>query len=544
MEGTVVIAIVVGVALGLAVGYYLNTLIFKRKNEELNRKADTIIEDARISAKHIVGDAELKAKQLVNDAELKAKNLKEKYLTEAREKVARLKEELDRRKKSFVDEVREKEEELTKRHRELKTLEEELESRRMEIEAIRKNLAQQLEIVSHKKAELEKLVEEHIAKLENIARLKESEAREQLLESVKAKITTEAMALEKRIIEEATQRAHKEAKKIVIQTIQRLSADYTIENTISVFHLDSDDIKGQIIGREGRNIRALEKATGAEIIVDDTPETIVISSFDPVRREVCRQALKILVADGRIHPTRIEEVVSKVKKQLDEQIVEIGERTVIDLNIEGLHPNLVKMVGRMRFRSSYGQNLLQHSIETAHLCAIMAAELGLSPKQVRLAKRAGLLHDIGKVSEENSELSHALLGMEIARNYDEHPAVVNAIGAHHDEIEMNNIISPIVQACDAISGARPGARREILENYLKRIRELEQIALEFEGVQKAYALQAGRELRVIVESDKIDDKATEELSFMISKKIENEMQYPGQVKVTVIREIRATAFAK
>ena len=313
---------------------------------------------------------------------------------------------------------------------------------------------------------------------------------------------------------------------------------------MSVFNLESDDIKGQIIGREGRNIRALEAATGAEIVVDDTPEAIVISSFDPIRREICRIALKRLVADGRIHPARIEEVVAKVKKQMDEQIVEIGERTVIDLDIHGLNPYLVKMVGRMRFRSSYGQNLLKHSLETAQLCAVMAAELGLNPKQVKLAKRAGLLHDIGKVSEEESELSHAILGMQICEKHGEIPFVCNAVGAHHDEIEMDNIISPIVQACDAISGARPGARREILESYLKRIGDLEDLAMGFEGVQKAYALQAGRELRVIVESDKVSDASVDDLSFMISQKIQNEMQYPGQVKVTVIREKRAIAYAR
>ena len=323
-----------------------------------------------------------------------------------------------------------------------------------------------------------------------------------------------------------------------------MCAEYTIENTVSVFNLDSDDIKGQIIGREGRNIRALEAATGAEIVVDDTPEAIIISSFDPIRREICRLSLKRLVADGRIHPAKIEETVEKVRKQLEQQIKEIGERTVIDLDIHGLKPAMVRMVGRMRFRSSYGQNLLKHSIETAHLCATMAAELGMNKKQIKLAKRAGLLHDIGKVADEESELSHALLGMQMCEKSGEHPVVLNAVGAHHDELEMNNIISPIVQACDAISGARPGARREILESYLKRIGELEDLALSYEGVQKAYAIQAGRELRVIVESDKVTDQYADDLAFMISKKIEEEMQYPGQVKVTVIREKRATATAR
>ncbi len=352
------------------------------------------------------------------------------------------------------------------------------------------------------------------------------------------------MAIEKEAITNAKANANKEAKKIVIQTIQRMAAEYTIENTVTVYNLDSDDIKGQIIGREGRNIRALEAATGAEIIVDDTPDSIVISSFDPIKRELCRLALKKLVADGRIHPAKIEEVVAKVKKQLEEQIIEIGERTVLDLDIHGLNPYLVRMVGRMRFRSSYGQNLLKHSIETANLCGIMAAELGLNPKQVKMAKRAGLLHDIGKVAEEETELSHALVGMNMCEKHGEHSVIVNAVGAHHDEIEMNNIISPVVQACDAISGARPGARREILESYLQRLGELEEIAMSYDGVQKAFAMQAGRELRVIVEAEKVTDEFSEELAFMISQRIQNEMQYPGQVKVTVIREKRAVAFAR
>jgi ribonucrease Y len=348
----------------------------------------------------------------------------------------------------------------------------------------------------------------------------------------------------KNAVEQANLNANKEAKKIVIQAIQRMSAEFAIENTVSVFNLDSDDMKGQIIGREGRNIRALEAATGAEIVVDDTPEAIVISSFDPIRREIARLALKKLVADGRIHPARIEEVVAKTRKQLEEQIVEIGERTVIDLDIHGLDAALVRMVGRMRYRSSYGQNLLKHSIETANLCALMAAELGFNPKQIKMAKRAGLLHDIGKVAEEESELSHAILGMKLCEKHNEHAVIINAVGAHHDEVEMTNIISPIVQACDAISGARPGARREILESYLKRIGELEELALSHEGVQKAYAMQAGRELRVIVESEKVSDQYADDLSFMISQKIQEVMQYPGQIKVTVIREKRAVSFAR
>jgi ribonuclease Y len=405
-------------------------------------------------------------------------------------------------------------------------------------------LEKQLKIVAKKKEELDSANEKIIKELEKVSNLTEAEAKEQVLEAVKAKAKNDAMVLEREALSMAKENANKEAKKIIIQSIQRMCAEYTIENTVSVFNLDSDDIKGQIIGREGRNIRALEAATGAEIVVDDTPEAIVISSFDPIRREICRLSLKRLVSDGRIHPAKIEETVAKVKKQLEEQIKEIGERTVIDLDIHGLHPALVRMVGRMRFRSSYGQNLLKHSIETATLCSTMAAEIGLSSKQIKLAKRAGLLHDIGKVAEEESELPHALLGMEMCKKYKEHPAVLNAVGAHHDEIEMNNIISPLVQACDAISGARPGARREILESYLKRIGELEDLAIAHEGVQKAYAMQAGRELRVIVESDKVSDGYVDDLSFMISKKIEEEMQYPGQVKVTVIREKRAVSFAR
>ena len=397
---------------------------------------------------------------------------------------------------------------------------------------------------NRKKEKIDKDNEEQIKVLENVSKLTEAEAKEQLIEAVKAKAETAALAIEKEAVARAQANANKQAKKIVIQSIQRMCAEYTIENTVSVFNLESDDIKGQIIGREGRNIRALEAATGAEIVVDDTPEAIVISSFDPIRREICRLSLKRLVADGRIHPTKIEEIVAKTKKQLTEQIIEIGERTVIDLDIHGLDPYLVKMVGRMRYRSSYGQNLLKHSIETAHLCAIMASELGLTPKQAKMAKRAGLLHDIGKVAEEESELSHAILGMKLCEKYKEHAVVNNAVGAHHDEIEMNNIISPIVQACDAISGARPGARREILESYLERIGELEELAMGYDGVQKAYALQAGRELRVIVESEKVTDNYADDLSFMISQKIQDEMQYPGQVKVTVIREKRAVSFAR
>jgi len=441
-------------------------------------------------------------------------------------------------------ELRNLEKEVQQKEKEFAAQVEDVQQREAELQKVRDHLDVQLKIVTRKKEELEQATEQQIKALEGIARLTEQEARDQILEAVRAKAENDAMALVKDAMAQAQANATKESRKIIITCIQRMASEFTIENTVSVFNLDSDDIKGQIIGREGRNIRAIEAATGAEIVVDDTPEAIIISSFDPIRREIARLALKKLVADGRIHPARIEDVVAKTRKQLEEQIVEIGERTVIDLDIHGLDPYLIKMVGRMRFRSSYGQNLLKHSMEVANLCAAMASELGLNSKQVKLAKRAGLLHDIGKVTEEESELSHALLGMQICEKHGEIPIVLNAVGAHHDEIEMNNIISPIVQACDAISGARPGARREILESYLKRISDLEELALSYEGVAKAYALQAGRELRVIVEAEKVTDQYAEDLSFMISQKIQDQMQYPGQIKVTVIRELRSVNYAR
>ena len=554
--------LVIGLVLGAAIGYAVVQMLGKRslaaQREELNAKIDQEIKEARLTAKRIVDEAETKAEKSMSQAELHNEKTKQRKIQEAKEKFNRFKSEFDTHKAEQLVELKEREMEVKSQEVELRSKLEKIEDQRKqldllkveidtkndEIRVIRENLDTQLKIVAKKKEELENASERHIKELESGARLTEAEAREQLLEAVRGKAENDAMVIVKDTVEQAKLTANKEAKKIVIQTIQRMCAEYTIENTVSVFNLESDDIKGQIIGREGRNIRALEAATGAEIIVDDTPEAIVISSFDPVRREVARLALKRLVADGRIHPARIEEVVLKVRKQLDEQIQEIGERTVIELDIHGLDPYLVKMVGRMRFRSSYGQNLLKHSIETANLCAVMAAELGMSPKQIKLAKRAGLLHDIGKVSEEQSELSHALLGMKLCEKYNEHPSVSNAVGAHHDEIEMNNLISPIIQACDAISGARPGARREILESYLKRINELEELAMAHEGVQKAYALQAGRELRVIVEAEKVTDQFADDLSFMISQKIQSEMQYPGQIKVTVIREKRAVAYAR
>ena len=546
-----IVWIIVGLLGGGGFGYFLTQTLYKNKVKEANDKADITLKEAELTAKRKIDEAENKAEKIVARAEQTNETVKQRKIQEARDNFSKLKSEFETWKAEQKVEIKERELTAISLEKELKikqdailTEMETIESREQEIIAIRENLDVQMKIVAKKKEELDTASERFIRELETISKLSESQAKDQLLDAVRAKSQNDAMVIEKEAIANAHTNANKEAKKIVIQTIQRMCAEITIENSVSVFNLESDEIKGQIIGREGRNIRALEAATGAEIVVDDTPEAIVISSFDPIRRELCRLALKKLVADGRIYPAKIEETVAKVKKQLDEQIVEIGERTIIDLDIHGLAPYLVKMVGRLRFRSSYGQNLLKHSIETANLCATMAAELGLNPKQIKMAKRAGLLHDIGKVAEEDSELSHALLGMEICEKHKEHPVIINAVGAHHDEIEMNNIISPIVQACDAISGARPGARREILESYLKRIGELEELALSYEGVQKAYALQAGRELRVIVESEKVTDQYADDLAFIISQKIQDEMQYPGQVKVTVIREKRATAFAR
>ncbi|NND06281.1 MAG: ribonuclease Y [Saprospiraceae bacterium] len=546
-----VIGLIIGGVLGLiGVGLFLRRNQ-QNKTEETNKKADLVIQEARLTAKRMIDEAETKAEKVISKAEGKNESIKQQKIQEAKEKFAKLKADYEERKSQHRIEMRERELVVVEKEKALQSevdvfqeKVDQVEQQEAEIRTIRDNLDKQFKIVAKRKEELAEANEQRIKEFENIAKLSEAEAKEKLLEAVKAKSENDAMSLIKETIEQAKIDANKEAKKIVVQSIQRMCAEYTIENTVTVFNLDSDDIKGQIIGREGRNIRALEAATGAEIVVDDTPEAIVISSFDPIRRELCRLSLKRLVADGRIHPARIEEVVGKTRKQLEEQIVEIGERTVIELDVHGLNPALVRMVGRMRFRSSYGQNLLKHSIETANLCAIMAAELGLSRKQTKLAKRAGLLHDLGKVAEEETELSHAILGMEMCEKYKEHPAVCNAVGAHHDEVEMNNIISPIVQACDAISGARPGARREILESYLKRIGELEELAMSYDGVQKAFAMQAGRELRVIVESEKVSDAYADDLSFMISQKIQDEMQYPGQIKVTVIREKRAVSVAK
>jgi len=544
---TIIIALLVGGGAGFGIFRVFN----KKKNDELDKQADLAIQEARLSAKRILDEAEVKSEKLIAQAEAKNEQIKQRKIQETQERFNKYRAEFENEKAQHKIDLKDREinvvnmeKDFQQKQKEYQSKVDQLESREVEIKDIRENLDKQLKIVNKKREELEAATELQIKELESIARLSEAEAKEQLIETIRGKAENEAMALVKDTIEQAKLTASKESKKIVLQTIQRMCAEITIENTVSVFNLESDEIKGQIIGREGRNIRALEAATGAEIVVDDTPESIVISSFDPIRREIARLSLKRLVADGRIHPARIEEVVAKTKKQLEEQIIEIGERTVIELDVHGLPAELIRMVGRMRFRSSYGQNLLKHSIETANLCGILAAELGLSAKECKMAKRAGLLHDIGKVGDEETELSHAILGMQLCEKYGEHAIVINAVGAHHDEIEMNNIISPIVQACDAISGARPGARREILESYMKRIGELEDLAMSYEGVSKAYAMQAGRELRVIVESEKVTDQYADDLSFMISQKIQNEMQYPGQIKVIVIREKRATAYAR
>jgi ribonuclease Y len=518
----VILYLIIGVS-ALVVGMLGGKLIFsantKKNAEEARKQAETIIKDAEVRAETIKKEKSLEAKERF--VQLKAEHDKEI---------------LERNRK-----VNESENRIRQREQSINQKEGNLDKQIRENEAIKENLNRQIEVVNQKRTELERHQEEHIRRLEKIANISADEAKKQLVESLRQEAQTQALAIQQEIIEDAKQKANKEARKIVIQTIQRTASEQTIENTVTVFHLETDEVKGQIIGREGRNIRAIEAATGVDLIVDDTPEAILLSSFDPLRREVARLSLQRLVTDGRIHPARIEEVVEKTRKQLEEQVMEIGERTVIELGIHGLHKELVRMVGRMRFRSSYGQNLLMHSRETANLCAIMASELGLNAK---LAKRAGLLHDIGKVPDEETELSHALLGAKLAEKYGENPAVVNAIGAHHDEMEMQYVISPIIQACDAISGARPGARREIMQQYIQRIKDLENLAMGYPGVEKAYAIQAGRELRVIVEADKVSDSESDTLSFAMAQKIQTEMVYPGQIKVTVIREKRAVNVAR
>jgi len=516
------LAIIIGV-LALLIGIVAGKFIFAKNTQKK------------------IEEANQQAQKLLNDARTQSENLKKERLLEAKEKYVQLKAEhekevLDRNRKLIDSENR-----IKQREQSINQKEGSIDKQIKENEAIKENLNRQIEVVNIKRTELEKHQEEHIRRLEKVAGLSAEEAKKQLVESLKQEAQTQALAMQQEIVDDAKLRANKEARKIIIQTIQRTAAEQAIENSITVFNLESDEIKGQIIGREGRNIRAIEAATGVDLIVDDTPEAIVLSSYDPLRREIARLSLQRLVTDGRIHPARIEEVVEKTRKQIEEQVMEIGERTVIELGIHGLHKELVRLVGKMRFRSSYGQNLLMHSREVANLCAIMASELGMNPK---LAKRAGLLHDIGKVPDEETELSHALLGMKLAEKYGETPAVVNAIGAHHDEVDMQYVIAPIIQACDAISGARPGARREIMQQYLQRIKDLENLAMTYPGVEKAYAIQAGRELRVIVEADKVTDADSDKLSFEIAQKIQTEMTFPGQIKVTVIREKRAVNVAR
>jgi len=526
--------LVIGLAAGFAAGFFLKK-VFDQKS------STSLINKAKSQADRLVKEAKAQADLIIKNAEKEGESIKKEKILQAKEKFLELKAEhekviLERDRKISEAEKRLKAREtdlalsIAQHERDKKALEEKI-----------NEYDEKLEFFNRKNAELQKLHNQQLEKLEEISGYSAEEAKKELVEALKEDAKAEAMVFIQETMEEAKMTAQAEAKKIIINTIQRIGTEEAIENTVSTFHLENDEMKGRIIGREGRNIRAFEAATGVEIIVDDTPETIVLSSFDPVRREIARLSLHKLVADGRIHPARIEEVVEKTKRQIDEEIYETGKRTIIDLGIHGLHPELVKAIGRMKYRSSYGQNLLQHSKEVARLAGIMAAELGLNPK---IAKRAGLLHDIGKVPQDDTELPHALLGMKWAEKYGESPEVCNAIGAHHDEVEMQSLYAPIVQVCDAISGARPGARRQVLESYIKRLKELEELAFSFQGVRKAYAIQAGRELRVIVESEKVDDEMAKQLSFDISQKIQNEMTYPGQVKVTVIRETRAINVAK
>ncbi|MFP4059888.1 MAG: ribonuclease Y [Bacteroidota bacterium] len=482
-----------------------------------------------------------KSKNIVKDAENEAEVIRKDKILQAKEKFLQLKAEHEKYIIEKNNKISQAENRIKQKESSISMKLEELQRKNKEVEAIRENLNAQIEIVDKKSEELEKAHKQQIEQLEAISGLSGEEAKSQLIDSLKEEAKTEAMSYVNEIMDEAKMTASKEAKKIVIETIQRVATENAIENSVTVFHIDNDEIKGRIIGREGRNIRALEAATGVEIIVDDTPEAIILSAFDPVRREIARLSLHQLVTDGRIHPARIEEIVTKTQKQIQEEIVEVGKRTTIDLGIHGLHPELIRLIGKMKYRSSYGQNLLQHSREVANLSAIMASELGLNPK---LAKRAGLLHDIGKVPDDEPELPHAILGMKMAEKFKEKPEICNAIGAHHDEVEMTSLISPIVQVCDAISGARPGARREIVESYIKRLKDLEELALSHPGVIKTYAIQAGRELRVIVGSENVSDGDAELISYEIAKKIQDEMTYPGQVKITVIRETRAVSYAK
>ena len=507
-----IIAALVALVIGGAAGYFIFRYVIKGKYNEM-----------------------------IDAANKEAEVVKEKKLLEVKEKFLNKKAELEKEVQQRNSRIQQNENKLKQREISLNQRQEDLGRRKMEIDQYQQRVDNEKKLLSVKQQELDKMQKQEQAKLEELSGLSAEEAKQRLIESLKDQAKLDAASYVNEIMDDAKLNANQQAKKIVIQTIQRVATETAIENSVSVFHIDNDEVKGRIIGREGRNIRALEAATGVEIVVDDTPEAIVISAFDPVRREVCRLALHQLVADGRIHPARIEEVVAKVKKQLDNEIIETGKRTAIDLGIHGLHPELIRIIGKMKYRSSYGQNLLQHARETANLCAVMASELGLNPKK---AKRAGLLHDIGKVPDEESELPHALYGAKIAEKYKEKPDICNAIGAHHDEMEMNTLLAPIVQVCDAISGARPGARREIVEAYIKRLNDLEAIAMSYPGVTKTYAIQAGRELRVIVGADKMSDDESTKLSDEIATKIQNEMTYPGQVKITVIREVRSVAYAK
>ncbi len=507
---------IIGIILALGIGYYW----------------------AMTSARN---NASSRARTIIEEAKREAEVTKEKKILEAKEAELKIKNDAEKAANQKLQKIQATESRIKQRESQLSQQQSELTKRKNEVEESLKDIERRNTALDIRSAELEKLHHDAQAQLEHISGLSAEEAKERLVESLKDEAKTAAASYINDIMDDAKLTASKEAKRIVVQSIQRVATETAIENSVTVFHIDNDEIKGRIIGREGRNIRALEAATGIEIIVDDTPEAIVLSGFDPVRREIARLALHQLVADGRIHPARIEEVVAKVRKQVEEEIIETGKRTAIDLGIHGLHPELIRMVGRMKYRSSYGQNLLQHSRETANLCAVMASELGLNPKK---ARRAGLLHDIGKVPDDEPELPHAMLGMKLAEKYKEKPEICNAIGAHHDEVEQTSLLAPIVQVCDAISGARPGARREIVEAYIKRLNDLEQLALSYPGVIKTYAIQAGRELRVIVGAEKISDKDTEKLSAEIAKKIQDEMTYPGQVKITVIRETRAVSFAK
>lgn len=529
-------------------GFFINQLILRYMLGTIIGVIAGLAGGGTIS--YFMWDKALKAKKvkIITEAEAEGEVIKKEKMLQAKEKYLQLKSEhekqVNERNQKVValeNKLKQRETAANQQRNDLMRDIRNFETEKQEVEQQRELLAAQMQVVEQKQEDLERLHRQQVEKLEQISGMSAEEARAQMVESLKEEAKTEAMSYVNEIMEEAKLTASKEAKKVVVKTIQRVATETAIENAVTIFHIESDEMKGRIIGREGRNIRALEAATGVEIIVDDTPEAIVLSAFDPVRREVARLALHQLVTDGRIHPARIEEVVQKVQKQVEEEVIETGKRTTIDLGIHGLHPELIRLIGKMKYRSSYGQNLLQHSREVANLCAIMAAELGLNPKK---AKRAGLLHDIGKVPDDEPELPHAVLGMKLAEKYKEKPEICNAIGSHHDEVEMQTLLAPIVQVCDAISGARPGARREVVESYIKRLKDLEDLALSYPGVMKTYAIQAGRELRVIVGSDKINDQESEQLSYDIAKRIQDEMTYPGQIKITVIRETRAVNYAK